>query len=93
METARTGLFGKVSVTTTATLICAQDDNRTNIILLNEGATDCRIGTTSSVTAGGATDGILLQAGASISLDNFANIYAITASGSTTISYISNKLI
>lgn len=93
MTVARSGNFGKVSVTTAATLIAAQDDNRTSIILLNEGSTDCRIGTTNSVTAGGANDGILLQAGASLSLKNYASIYAITASGSTTISYISNKII
>ena len=93
MTVAKTGKFGKVSVTTAATLIAAQDDNRTSIILLNEGATDCRIGTTNSVTAGGANDGILLQAGASLPLNNYASIYAITASGSTTVSYISNKII
>lgn len=93
MTVARTGKFGKVSVTTGVTLISAQDDNRTNIILFNEGSDDCRIGTTNAVTAGGANDGILLQAGASLSLNNFASIYAITASGSTTISYISNQII
>lgn len=93
MTVAKTGKFGKVSVTTAATLIAAQDDNRTSIILLNEGSTDCRIGTTNSVTAGGANDGILLQAGASLSLKNFSSIYAVTASGTTTVSYISNRII
>ena len=93
METARSGKYGKVSIASTATLVCAKDDNRTNIIIYNEGTVDCRIGTDSSVTNGGAADGILLQVGAALSLDNFSDIYAITAAGTGTISYIANKII
>lgn len=93
MAVAQSGKYGKVSVTATATLVVAQDDNRLSVVLFNEGSADCRIGTDASVTSGGASDGLLLQAGASLSLKNFSSIYAVTASGSTTVSYISNRII
>lgn len=87
------GAYGKVSVTSTATVIKVPNSSRTSIILYNEGANPCRIGFDSTVTSGGANDGILLPVGGSLSLGNIGLIYAICAAAQTaTVSYIENRL-
>jgi len=89
----KTGSYGKVSVTTSATLIKGNNGNRCNILLVNEGAAAIRVGLDSSVTAAsGTTDGIYVAAGAAISLDTTMDIYAISTSGTVSVSYIEQKL-
>lgn len=69
----------------TAATIVSNVANRQSVVLRNDGATDCFIGG-STVTATGSTKGILLAAGATSTLDKqTAAIYAICASGSTSV--------
>ncbi len=79
------GAHGQVSVGTTATLIAAARTGRKNILVLNEGTTDVRIGVSSAVTTG---TGLLLVGakGQGILLDGGAAVYGIVGSGSQVVS-------
>lgn len=86
------GSYGKVSVTTSATLIKKTNGNRCNITMVNEGSVPIRVGFDTSVTAAsGTTDGIYVAAGACISLDTALDIYAISTSGTVSVSYIEQR--
>jgi len=76
----------QVSVATSATLIVAARAGRKSVMIMNEGATDVRIGG-SGVTTG---TGVLLygQKGSGLVLDGGAAIYGIVASGSQSVSYL-----
>jgi hypothetical protein len=72
------------TATTTATIV-SNIANRQSVILRNDGATDCFVGG-STVTASGSTKGILLAAGGTMTLDKMtAAVYAICASGTTSV--------
>lgn len=77
---------GQVSVTTSATLIVAARSGRKSVIIINEGATDVRLGV-SGVTTG---NGVLLygQKGAGQVIDGGAAVYGIVGSGSQSVSYV-----
>jgi hypothetical protein len=77
---------GRVTVTTTPTLIRPAIGDRANCNVRNIGGADCDIGPSSSVTAGAAYP---LYSASKDSLDIRwqGAIYAVTASGSTTIAY------
>lgn len=69
-----------------AVQLAPSSTRRPGLVLINESATDVRIGGLSSLTA---AEGFLLPGvkGAALSLDNFdGEIWAITASGSATVS-------
>lgn len=73
------GTASSVTVTTTATMILPQDSNRKGALLYVDA--DVRVGD-SAVTA---TTGVLIVAGSYISDNNTAALYAITASGTATV--------
>lgn len=72
------------TATTTATIV-SNVAGRISVILRNDGSTDCFVGG-STVTATGTNKGMLLAAGETMTLDkSTAAVYAICASGSTSI--------
>ena len=83
--TVGTALRTIATTVTTAATIVSNIAGRQSVILRNDGATDCFIGG-ATVAATGTTKGLLLAVGGSITLDKQnAAIYAICASGSTSI--------
>lgn len=81
-----TANHNQISVGTSATLICAQRDQRRGILVVNHGTTDVYIGNSNVTTS----SGILLTGtkGASISIPGNMAIYGIVGSGTQTISFI-----
>lgn len=81
-ELLGTGAFvaGPVTVGSTAVLLAAARPGRDKITLVNEGSTVVRIGPTSAVTTSGATEGGLLGANATLTLETEAAVYGIAAS-------------
>jgi hypothetical protein len=81
-----TPVAGQVSVAATATLIRVANTRRTSIIVVQHGSTNVFVGFTNSVTA---LTGVLLVGipGSSLTFQNRGDIWAITASGSQTVSY------
>lgn len=77
---------GSASPTTTATTIVASSTTRRCVTMVNTGSVQVNIGN-ASVTA---TTGVALVPGASVSFTEAANaaMYGITASGTGTISYM-----
>lgn len=77
---------GQVSVAVTATLIVAARAARRGVTVMNEGATDVRIGDSGVTTA----TGLLLfgQKGSGVIIDGGAAIYGIVASGTQSVSYL-----
>lgn len=82
---------GAVNVTTAATQIVAADVLRQGLTIQNQGAVAVYIGG-ATVTAGGATRGIMLAAGASMSIENTTGaIYGITAAGAADVAFLSEE--
>ena len=79
---------GQVSITTSATLIRPFQTSRTSIAIINHGSVDVYIGDKEVTTS----TGILLvgSKGSSIAVDTRAAIYGIVASGTQTISWITD---
>jgi hypothetical protein len=77
---------GQINVAVTATLIRVANARRTSIIVVQHGSTNVFIGFTNSVTA---LNGVLLVGipGSSLTFQNRGDIWAITASGTQTVSY------
>jgi hypothetical protein len=82
---------GAVSVTSTATLVCTVRGVNDGVLVQNSGATDVYLGGP-SVTASGATQGVKLAAGATVTVPTSGpyahNLYAITASSTSTVAYL-----
>lgn len=78
---------GQVSVDTTSggVTILAASAGRQGVLIKNQGAVTCYIGTGTVTTA----NGMELKAGESMSLPTDSDVKGITASSSTTISYLS----
>lgn len=82
---------GAVNVTNVATQIVAADVLRQGLTIQNQGAVSVYIGG-ATVTAAGATRGILLAAGASMAIENTTGaIYGITAAGAADIAFLSEE--
>lgn len=82
---AGTALRSALTTVNTSAAIVSNVANRLSVILQNDGGTDCFIGG-ATVTSAGATRGIRLAAGATITIDSTtAAIYAICAAGSTSV--------
>lgn len=77
--------FNTVTVAATATLILAQNTNRSNILIVNNGGVTLYIGTTSSVTT---ANGIPVLANGAITLTVNDDIYGIATSGTLDIRYL-----
>ena len=80
-------LHGQVSVATTATKIVDAHPTRRVLVIINEGTTDVRLGTSSGVTT---SNGALLTGtkGASLSIEGGAAVWAIVGTGTQTVSYL-----
>lgn len=77
------------TVTTTATLLAADNPNRRLLILRNTDASVSIFFGNSNVTASSTLKGMELKAGESISLSRLrGEVYAITASGSVAVSVV-----
>jgi len=77
---------GSVTATTAAGLIVAARAGRSSVMIVNEGATDVRLGP-SGVTA--ATGALLAGGkGNSVSIEGAAAVYGIVAAGTQVVSYL-----
>lgn len=77
---------GKVTVATTVTLIAAARTGRKQLIIVNEGTTDVRIGN-KAITS---TTGVLLNGakGAQLVLETGSDVYGIVGAGTQAVSFI-----
>ncbi len=82
---------GSVSVTSTATLVCQVGPENDGVLVFNGGSATVYLGG-KSVTASGAAQGIPLAASATINVPSLGSVshslYAITASGTSTVNYL-----
>lgn len=82
---------GAVTVGATPTLVCTAGAENDGVLLQNTGAVAVFVGGP-AVTASGATTGISLAAGATLSVPSVGglthNVYATVASGTSTVVYL-----
>lgn len=79
----KTGSVGSITVDNTADLIAAENDDRNQLDLYNNGANTVYIGFVSTVLS---TNGFPIPAGASFSFNNYNGaVYGITSAGSSDI--------
>jgi hypothetical protein len=83
---AGTPATGQISVGATATLIRVANAKRTSIVVVNHGSTNVFIAFTNGVTTVG---GVMLVGipGSSLTFQTRTDVWAITASGSQTVSF------
>jgi hypothetical protein len=83
---AGTPAHGQITVTSAATLVRAANQNRTTITVVNHGSTNVFVGFTNGVTA---STGVFLVGipGSSLTFQTRTDIWALTASGSQTVSF------
>jgi hypothetical protein len=82
---------GAVSISAIATLVCQVGPENDGVLVNNSGSATVYLGGR-SVTASGAAQGIPLLANATITVPSLGSVthslYAITASGTSTVSYL-----
>ncbi|NIB44727.1 hypothetical protein HBA55_34425 [Pseudomaricurvus alkylphenolicus] len=81
----KTVAHGAVSVTTTATLVRAENLGRGRCLLQNLGGAACYVGSTSGVTA---SNGMKVLPGGTMEVSFDDTVYAITASGTADVRYL-----
>lgn len=77
-------MYGKVTVTDTATLVCSKGGGGPETVLRNTGSVACYVGSDDAVTD---ADGMLLEPGDVMGFFGDCAVYAITSSSTTTLSF------
>lgn len=85
----RTAAYGTVAVATSATLVRAANSDRGTCLLQNVGGSDVYVGTDGSVTT---SNGVLVAAGASITLTVQTAIHAIADGSASELRFIDEAL-